>query len=69
MILNRDQADRFGRLPLAGTTRIYPNQIAHAMHGPEDVATPEALHPIFYGCYDWHSAVHGHWLLARCLHR
>jgi hypothetical protein len=43
----------------------YPNKIAHAMNSDADVAPPRKLTPAFYGCYDWHSSVHGHWLLAR----
>ena len=38
------------------------------MAGPDDAKGPKALHPAFYGCYDWHSSVHGHWMLARLLH-
>jgi hypothetical protein len=45
--------------------REYPNKIAHTMRSDDDVAPPRILTPAFYGCYDWHSAVHGHWLLAR----
>lgn len=42
----------------------YPNKIAHHLDGPEDVRSPAALTPCFFGCYDWHSAVHSHWALA-----
>jgi hypothetical protein len=56
---------RFVRMALDGVHREYPNQIAHVLTRDEDARTPRALTPIFYGCYDWHSAVHGHWLLAR----
>ena len=45
----------------------YPNQMQHMMTGPDDRPTPREAHPAFYGCFDWHSAVHGHWLLARIL--
>ncbi|MDQ3031094.1 MAG: DUF2891 domain-containing protein [Myxococcota bacterium] len=45
--------------------RAYPNQIAHVLRADDDARPPRALTPVFYGCYDWHSAVHGHWLLAR----
>jgi hypothetical protein len=45
--------------------REYPNKIAHTLRSDADVAAPRVLTPAFYGCYDWHSAVHGHWLLAR----
>jgi hypothetical protein len=63
------QAQRFAKLPLAGLPRVYPNHLMHLMTGAADIGTPEELHPVFYGCYDWHSAVHGFWLLARCLRR
>ena len=55
----------FVRMALEGLHREYPNQIAHVMTRDDDARTPRALTPVFYGCYDWHSAVHGHWLLAR----
>jgi hypothetical protein len=58
---------RFARLALAGVRREYPNHIAHVMSGPAQAGTPRQLHPAFYGCYDWHSSVHGHWLLVRLL--
>jgi hypothetical protein len=63
--LTRELAERLAALPLACLTREYPNKLDHVMHGPADVASPRALHPAFYGCFDWHSAVHGHWTLAR----
>ena len=43
----------------------YPNKIGHVMHSDADQGTPRSLHPAFFGCFDWHSSVHGHWLLAR----
>ncbi|MEX1363994.1 MAG: DUF2891 domain-containing protein [Nannocystaceae bacterium] len=49
--------------------REYPNKVAHVLAGPQDVGTPAQLTPVFYGCFDWHSAVHGHWLLARLARR
>lgn len=58
---------RFARLALDCVHREYPNKIAHVMNGAEDAATPSQLHPVFYGCFDWHSSVHGHWLLVRLL--
>ena len=58
-------ADRFARLALACLHKEYPNKISHVLSGDEDVRPPRELTPAFYGCYDWHSAVHGHWLLAR----
>src|SRR5712664_3318301 len=58
-------AARFASLALDCVAREYPNKIAHVLNGEQDVRPPHALTPAFYGCYDWHSAVHGHWLLAR----
>lgn len=56
---------RFARLALDCVHQQYPNKIAHAMNSDADAKTPRELTPAFYGCYDWHSSVHGHWLLAR----
>lgn len=60
-------AARLATTALASITREYPNQIAHAMQSDADAGTPRQLHPAFYACYDWHSAVHSHWCLARLL--
>jgi len=59
--------ERFAALALACVHQEYPNKIAHVMSGDEDLAPPRELTPVFYGCFDWHSAVHGHWLLVRLL--
>lgn len=56
---------RLAALALACVQKEYPNKIAHVLNSPEDVKAPHELTPAFYGCYDWHSSVHGHWLLAR----
>jgi hypothetical protein len=58
-------AERFANLALACVHKEYPNKIAHNLNSDADVAAPRVLTPAFYGCYDWHSSVHGHWLLAR----
>lgn len=58
-------AGRLADLALACVRKEYPNKIAHVLQSDEDVAPPRELTPAFYGCYDWHSSVHGHWLLAR----
>ena len=58
-------AERFVRLALDCVHREYPNKIAHEMTSDADAKPPRQLTPAFYGCFDWHSAVHGHWLLAR----
>src|SRR6476646_4469834 len=58
-------AERFANLALACVHKEYPNRISHTMISDADVAPPRKLTPAFFGCYDWHSSVHGHWLLAR----
>ena len=56
---------RFADLALTCLHQEYPNKISHVMSSDEDARPPRALTPVFYGCFDWHSAVHGHWLLVR----
>lgn len=58
-------AQRMARLALDCVHREYPNKIAHVLNSDADVRPPRELTPAFYGCYDWHSSVHGHWLLVR----
>jgi DUF2891 family protein len=65
--LDVQTAGRFAALALACVHQEYPNKIAHVLNSPGDVKAPHELTPAFYGCYDWHSAVHGHWLLARLI--
>jgi hypothetical protein len=67
--LDEEAAGRLAALALACVHREYPNKISHVMQGDADVKPPRALSPAFYGCYDWHSSVHGHWLLARLARR
>jgi len=58
-------AERFATLALACVHKEYPNKISHVLNSDADVAPPRKLTPAFCGCYDWHSSVHGHWLLVR----
>jgi DUF2891 family protein len=60
-------AERFAKLALACVHKEYPNKISHVLNSDTDVAPPRKLTPAFCGCYDWHSSVHGHWLLVRLL--
>ena len=60
-------AERFAKLALACVHKEYPNKISHVLNSDADVAPPRKLTPAFCGCYDWHSSVHGHWLLIRLL--
>jgi hypothetical protein len=63
--LTPETAARFAEIALGHVTREYPHKLDHVMDGPEDVQSPQRLHPIFYGSFDWHSCVHGYWLLLR----
>ena len=63
--LDAATAARFAKLALACVQQEYPNKIAHTLASDADAQPPRKLTPSFYGCYDWHSSVHGHWLLAR----
>lgn len=65
--LDRQTASLFAGLALRGIGREYPNKLDHVMNDGGDVRGPRALHPAFYGSYDWHSSVHGHWMLVRLL--
>lgn len=58
-------AARFAKLALSCVHREYPNKLSHVLNDARDVKAPRQLTPAFYGCYDWHSSVHGHWLLVR----
>ena len=62
-----DSAERFANLALECIHREYPSKIAHVLQSDQDVRPPRELTPVFYGCFDWHSAVHGHWLLVRLI--
>jgi hypothetical protein len=63
--LDQAQAARFARMALDCVHKEYPNKISHSLNSDGDVKPPRELTPAFYGCYDWHSSVHGHWLLVR----
>ena len=63
--LTEASASNFAQLALKCVQKKYPNQPGLILDKPEDVKPPEKAHPAFYGCYDWHSSVHGHWMLAR----
>ncbi|NTV73285.1 MAG: DUF2891 domain-containing protein [Holophaga sp.] len=65
--LTRASASRFAAQVLKSVEREYPNKLDHILAGAKDVKGPRDLHPSFYGCFDWHSCVHGHWMLVRLL--
>jgi hypothetical protein len=64
-MLSAAAAQSYAALALACIEREYPNAPAHVLLCARDAKTPKQLHPAFYGCFDWHSAVHAHWCLAR----
>ena len=63
--LTAEAANRFAEIALGHVAREFPHKLDHVMEGPEDVLGPRQLHPIFFGSFDWHSCVHGYWLLMR----
>ena len=68
LVFDTELETRFSKLALDCVHREYPNKISHTLDADEDINTPKQMHPAFYGCFDWHSSVHGHWLLVRLLH-
>jgi hypothetical protein len=67
--LTPDLAECFARVALGHVTREYPNKLDHVLTGPADAQGPRALHPVFYGSFDWHSCVHAWWMLAHLRNR
>ena len=65
--LSQKQASAFARLALKGISKEYPNKPGDVLNDAADIKNPQAMHPAFYGCFDWHSSVHGHWMLVRLL--
>ena len=66
-VLTAESAANFAQITLRCVAKAYPSQPGYVLNAPEDVQLPDVVHPSFYGCYDWHSSVHGHWMLARLL--
>jgi hypothetical protein len=64
-----ERAERFAAIGLGHVTREYPNKLDHVLAGPSDARGPRDLHPVFYGSFDWHSCVHGYWMLANLYRR
>lgn len=69
LVLTYANMEKFAALPLHCIVTEYPNKLGQVISSDADLRSPSDLHPIFYGCFDWHSAVHGHWLLAKALHK
>jgi hypothetical protein len=60
-------ASNFAQLALRCITKEFPNKPDHVLNDQKDILSPSAMHPVFYGCFDWHSSVHGHWMLVHLL--
>ncbi|MCV6614035.1 MAG: DUF2891 domain-containing protein [Cellvibrionaceae bacterium] len=67
--ISPEQSEAMAALASGCIHQQYPNSIKHYLLGEQDVRSPKQLYPAFYGCLDWHSSVHGHWLLLRLLHK
>lgn len=65
--LTDQQVEKFARLTIENIHKQYPNKTGDVLAGPDAIKSPKELHPAFYGCFDWHSSVHGHWMLVRLL--
>jgi len=68
-LLNVTEANRLASLPLVCMQVEYPNKLGQSLNDSTHLKNPKTLHPAFYGCYDWHSSVHGHWSLVSLLKR
>ena len=66
-IINLEEANRLAQLPINCIETEYPNKLGQTIGGENDLKSPKTLHPAFYGCFDWHSSVHGHWSLVKLL--
>ncbi|MEZ4884364.1 MAG: DUF2891 domain-containing protein [Chitinophagales bacterium] len=69
MQLTFDTVSSFAELAMQGIQREYPNKLGQVLGSNADLKTPRQLHPAFYGCFDWHSAVHSHWMLVTLLQK
>jgi hypothetical protein len=65
--LTAEQVAEFAKLAIKNIHTEFPNKPSNVMAGPESVQSPQEMHPAFFGCFDWHSSVHGHWMLVRLL--
>jgi hypothetical protein len=66
-LLSKEEAARLAKLPMKCMQKPYPNKLSQTLADPSELLSPQVLHPAFYGCFDWHSSVHGHWMLVRLL--
>ncbi len=67
IVLTQEEAERLARLPLKCMQKEFPNKPGETLAATVDIGSPRCMHPAFYGCFDWHSSVHGHWMLVKLL--
>lgn len=67
LTLSKDVAENLAKLPIKCLQKEFPNKLNQTLSDTKDLDSPAALHPAFYGCFDWHSSVHGHWMLVKLL--
>lgn len=67
LTLDKERASKFAAMAMRCIDKEYPNKPEHVINNEKEILSPRTLHPAFYGCFDWHSAVHGHWMLIRIL--
>lgn len=67
LTIDLDLANELAELPIKCMTQEYPNKLGQVLASGDNLGEPHELHPAFYGCFDWHSAVHGHWMLIKLL--
>ena len=67
IVLTQEAAERLAQLPLKCMQQEFPNKPGETLAAPADIGSPRGMHPAFYGCFDWHSSVHGHWMLVKLL--
>lgn len=65
--LTLEQANHLATLPIKCLQQQYPNKLSQLLIDSTEIQSPKVLHPAFYGCFDWHSSVHGHWSLVYLL--
>ncbi|MCX6578986.1 MAG: DUF2891 domain-containing protein [Candidatus Aminicenantes bacterium] len=63
----KEMASQFAGMAMRCIEKEFPNKLDHVMNNEKEVLAPRTLHPAFYGCFDWHSSVHAHWMLIRLL--
>ena len=68
-VLTIQQANHLASLPIKCLQQEYPNKLSQYLIDSTEIQSPKQLHPAFYGCFDWHSSVHGHWSLVYLLNK